>query len=687
MNSPLASKAELAAFRKLDRTEQLRALRGLKLERSFALDRAGIDKEARTAWFAIASEEPYERWWGVEILDCQPESIRTQRLDMGAPFLVGHDTCDMVGVVERYEISPDKKLRILVRFSKSERGEEIWQDVLDGIRRNTSVGYIIHDLILEKQEEDVCFYRVTDWEPLEGSTVPVPADPTVGLGRALEHARQSSAVPPETPVNQRKDIMDPKDITPEVRAQIAAEERAKLEREAAERAAAQANTPEAILARERDRVSALLQAGTEYRDLGGEAVAAELIKDASGTLDAFKARMLEKMRGRQTPSQTAQPADRPVAYGQSARNIVFSGKLRGFKDLEFADGSRLTAQEAAYRSGQWALAVVYGNERSARWCRDQGLGGHLENRAATEGTGTGGGFLVPVEMESAIIDLRVQYGVARRIARYTPMGSGSLERPRRASGITAYFSGDTASATASDKGWDKVRLNAKLLNALGKMSTAVVEDAVIDLAMDMADEQAYAFATKEDQCFFVGDGTSTYGGIRGINTIFEANTSYKGFGIAASGHDTWPEMDNSDTTAVIGLLPSYARVGARWVISPMGEASVFGRLKATAGGNSVNTLRDGVVESDYLGYPVTLAEGMPSGTGSTDYSNKVMALFGNFQRGVMFGERRGITVQILRELYAADNQIGVMSTERIDIVVHDLGDTSTAGPIVALAGQ
>jgi hypothetical protein len=58
----------------------------------------------------------------------------------------------------------------------SARGEEIFQDVLDGIRVNASVGYIIHDLILEKQEEDVATYRVTDWEPYEGSLVAVPAD-------------------------------------------------------------------------------------------------------------------------------------------------------------------------------------------------------------------------------------------------------------------------------------------------------------------------------------------------------------------------------------------------------------------------------------------------------------------------------------------------------------------------------
>ena len=152
---PLPTIKDLAALRKLGADDQLRALRGQKVERTFTVERDTFDVEARTAWLSIASEEPYERWWGTEVLDLNKKSIRDGRLKSGAPLLVGHDTADQVGVVERHEITTDKKLRILARFGKSARAEEIWQDVLDGIRRNTSVGYIIHDLILEKQEEDV----------------------------------------------------------------------------------------------------------------------------------------------------------------------------------------------------------------------------------------------------------------------------------------------------------------------------------------------------------------------------------------------------------------------------------------------------------------------------------------------------------------------------------------------------
>ena len=64
------------------------------------------------------------------------------------------------------------------------RAEEVFQDVIDGIRRNVSVGYLIHEAQLVNTKDGLETYRVTDWEPFEVSIVSVPADPTVGVGRS-----------------------------------------------------------------------------------------------------------------------------------------------------------------------------------------------------------------------------------------------------------------------------------------------------------------------------------------------------------------------------------------------------------------------------------------------------------------------------------------------------------------------
>jgi HK97 family phage major capsid protein len=72
---------------------------------------------------------------------------------------------------------------------------------------------------------------------------------------------------------------------------------------------------------------------------------------------------------------------------------------------------------------------------------------------------------------------------------------------------------------------------------------------------------------------------------------------------------------------------------------------------------------------------------------TTDLSNVAMLVYGDLDMGVTFGDRQSFEVDVLTERYAEYRQIGVIATERMDIVVHGLGDTTNAGPIVALIGE
>ena len=58
-----------------------------------------------------------------------------------------HGTDDQVGVIESASIDSDRVLRGVARFSKSECGQEIQQDVLDGIRTLVSVGYMVDEMV------------------------------------------------------------------------------------------------------------------------------------------------------------------------------------------------------------------------------------------------------------------------------------------------------------------------------------------------------------------------------------------------------------------------------------------------------------------------------------------------------------------------------------------------------------
>ena len=136
---------------------------------------------------SFSSETPVPRWFGDEILDHSAGCVDMTRAASGLAYLVDHDTGDQVGIIEDLQLQK-KKLRGTVRFSRSQRAQDIKRDVQDGIRPFVSIGYRINEVVLESEKKDDNgvhrTYRVTNWTPMEGSTVSVPADVSVGVGRA-----------------------------------------------------------------------------------------------------------------------------------------------------------------------------------------------------------------------------------------------------------------------------------------------------------------------------------------------------------------------------------------------------------------------------------------------------------------------------------------------------------------------
>lgn len=155
-----------------------------------------MDETKRTAEFSVSSEYPVERWFGYEILDHNAGSIRLERFKDGAAHRDTHYG-DQIGIIEAVWLDQmERKLRIRVRYSKSARGSEIFQDVLDGIRKNVSIRYEIHELVLEKEVDGVSTYRITDWEPIHSSEEADGADPTVGHERTADDDEPAETILP-----------------------------------------------------------------------------------------------------------------------------------------------------------------------------------------------------------------------------------------------------------------------------------------------------------------------------------------------------------------------------------------------------------------------------------------------------------------------------------------------------------
>ena len=164
-----------------------------KLTRNQSLSvRAMPQAEGRTLYELSASSElPVERggFFGdrwLEILDHSAGAIDFTRA-AGLPLLLDHDPTRQVGVIESMALdAATRRLNCTVRFSRSAAGQEVEQDVADAIRQNVSIGYVVRDFVQDGEQDGVPVYRATRWMPLEVSLVSVPADPSVGVGRAAE---------------------------------------------------------------------------------------------------------------------------------------------------------------------------------------------------------------------------------------------------------------------------------------------------------------------------------------------------------------------------------------------------------------------------------------------------------------------------------------------------------------------
>jgi HK97 family phage major capsid protein len=349
------------------------------------------------------------------------------------------------------------------------------------------------------------------------------------------------------------------------------------------------------------------------------------------------------------------------------------GTLKHFKDREIA-GQTVRAVDQAYAAGMWFKATIFDSPEATEWCKSRGI---AVTKAQGEGVDSAGGFLVPEELMANIIVLREQFGVFRQECRVIPMGSDTLNWPRRVGGLTAYFTGENSAVTESQASWDNINLTAKKLGALTRMSNEIAEDAVVSIADWLVGEIAYAFAAKEDDSGFNGDGTSSYGGIRGLSAIFQDGSHTAGQYQVSSA--TLASMVIADFTGVIGTLPQYALGNAKWYMSQQMFYTAAGVALAKAGGNTTATLADPLTPR-LLGFPVRFAQKLPI---TTPGSGKPMFYFGDLSMASALGERRGVTIRRSDHRYFENDQIGLLGTERFDINNHDLGDTVSAGPLVA----
>lgn len=270
-----------------------------------------------------------------EVLLVTPKAVRLERLNAGAAFLDTHDDWTLKSVIGSVvpgsaRIEGGKGLA-RVRLSNAPGDADIVSKIRDGIIRNISVGYRIHKV--EKTEngdgqDDV--WRVVDWEPLEISAVPVPADAGSQIRSGSDDAEPCEITSIRTTEDDLSDTNNAADV-------VVPTEPVTTEARVADTTEVEARAAKAATIAERKRVSDITKLAGEanLRELGETFVA------EGRSVEEFRAALLEEMLKRE-----AAPVDNKTRAVVGTEHHEKRAALMESAIMHRADPSRPLAEGA-----------------------------------------------------------------------------------------------------------------------------------------------------------------------------------------------------------------------------------------------------------------------------------------------------------------------------------------------------
>jgi HK97 family phage major capsid protein len=624
-----------------------------------------------TLTFSFSSEAPVKRWFGREILVHEPGAMDLSRMNDGAPWLWNHNPNVVLGVTEKTWLGDDRRLYSTVRWSPNtlEKGSEEYkrrQDIQAGITRNVSFAYEIEDL----DERDGAFY-VTSWPVLEVSSVSVPADQTVGLGRAMD---EPAAVEPEPAAEPTPEPPAPAEptvtIDPELVKSAASKALHSLTAQTAERTdptdqiqmTTEINVAEVqqdARRAERERVATIRGMCDQFQL---PELAEKLIND-DASIDAARAVVMEQIGMRKVEFQGRVHDAGAAELGLSKREVKRYSFLRVAQYL--ADPSPRTAEAAAFEL-EVARAAQAKHSRSANgvlipW---EVLG---SNRAAETpgqvvGTFGDGGALVGTDrLDAQFIDL-IRNRSAFLNSGLTMLSGleGNVEIPKKLSSSQYYFVGENAQVANSKLTFGLVNMIPRTIGVRVPISRRMMIQSSPDVENLVRIDMAESVALGMD--YTIGYGTGSNGqplGIintTGIGSVTFAGGTAKDFPASLGGGSAlncgdWGDYVDLETELAIDNLDAGS-------MRHIGNSVVRGALK--------QTLRASSAGSDYIMTDAGTVNGYQFTVSNQMQQNDV--LFGNFADCVV-GMWSGLDVVVDPYTQSASGQVILTVHQDFDVAV------------------
>ena len=265
------------------------------------------------------------------------------------------------------------------------------------------------------------------------------------------------------------------------------------------------------------------------------------------------------------------------------------------------------------------------------------------------GTDSEGGYLVPDEFERTLVEALEEENIFRTMAKIIQTASGDRKIPVVATKGTASWVDEEGAIPESDDAFGQVSIGAYKLATMIKVSEELLNDSVFNLESYIAREFARRIGAKEEESFFIGNGTGKPTG------IFNA-TGGAELGVTAA---------SATAITVDEIMDLFYSLK-----SPYRKNAVFVMNDSTV--KAIRKLKDG--NGQYLWQP-SISAGQPdtilnrpvktSAYVPTIAAGAKTIAFGDFGY-YWIADRQGRSFQRLNELYAATGQVGFKATQRVD---------------------
>lgn len=342
-----------------------------------------------------------------------------------------------------------------------------------------------------------------------------------------------------------------------------------------------------------------------------------------------------------------------------------------------------------YAIGMFARSLYLKSNLKAQQYATDFMDEHFRTKALAEGFNESGGALVPYEFYPFLVNQVEQYGKLRANMDVWPMKERSMPFVRLVQQNDAGWEDENIQPVESNPTFANLELNAKKLFGWIAVPYELLEDAAIEVGGIMSKSFGWKIAKKEDLAGFTGDGTSTYGKIKGIIPSLRAvdATIANIAGLQVASSNVVGSMTRTDITSMQARIPEYVYdMGTPKFYCNQWVAQNLLRRTAISQSTYATEVINGVPRLLYDGFEVVLVQAMPR----TDANSQVCLLFGDPNLAMKMGERRQLTFGTSEHVRFLNDQLVMRVTERVAMTVYEVGstisDTTVDTPYSPMAG-